>query len=708
MVDQPDVEVENQFDDLQLAIDSVCSKLTPEQVGVVEIRRTKPLNLENGLSLTCQVRIERAEGATAEIGSRQPLAITAPSGLALSGLTVSAPSILLVSGGPLELDSNLMATSVLARLTGRGGASVRNNQLSQFELKVEETAPGQYSLVGNRPAGSASLMAGFSNVETSLKFTGVTPEADVAVSENRGFGSLEVDTQLRGAMDLDLNANTSAQMKVKLCGNEIATVKTSANSSDRMKFCFGLPQLNWSALGARHARMAVEFVRCAGFSEPQSKILATLEDVITQGELSFNSPAGLPVDIKLGLKDVKSGDLSLQIRHESEVPCLDFNAEQSVMTGSFRYEVNCSAKTLVKGVEIGVDLEAVLAGKVQQMALAQVKANGALRVNAAETTGEIGFDGTDLRASGDISLRRLMGVPAKIGIHGAVNIATGSAQAGLILEADSSDLLDLPLDRTEPDTFLSLMSQMLEQGLVKTLDVRPFTESTILIQNVELRGAAVMLSIGDFDGSVRIENSRLFSASTSMMQPGGIWIRDVKGSVDLSDVTSSATCPISCRPLMVSGARKLTVQGGRLENLKGSVLDGDVTEIELNGVDMKRAYTGGDSFPALMIGGGPERRRLSIQGGTLEGDLIILGYVVVHMNGLHFSGRSIVSDGGSTPEGHPGAFTRDPLQGNSGLSEDRLSSATDWDGNGCVDHPSELNRIVDGACVQDGYSPPSW
>ncbi|MCC7443089.1 MAG: hypothetical protein IT285_15760 [Bdellovibrionales bacterium] len=697
LVDSPAPGVPTEFAELQPAIDDVCLRLEPGQNGVVEIRRSQPVLLDGKLNLSCRVRIEVGQGFKTGLASTHPLVITSRGGVSLSGMVITAPSVSLESDGPVELQSNEISAPTVVHLSGTGGARVVGNSLSQLELRVDEVAASAYAIVANQPLAGAGRSSG----EASIRLTGLTPEADVAFNENRGFGNLEVDTRLRGAMDLDMNSNLSSRMKVKLCGNEVASVDAHANTSDGIRLSFGLPRLDLASLGSRHGRVAIDLIRCAGFAASESKVVAALEDLVAQERLSFDSPAGLPVDVELGLKELRSGDLAVQIRNVGDLPCLDLKARQSVMTGDFIYDVKCSAKTDLGGVEIGGNLEATLAGNVQEMLMAQVTGEGSLYVNAADAKGEVAFDGTDLRAKGDISFRRLIGVPAKVGINGAVSIATGAMQAGLILEADSADRNR----EREGEGFLSFVHRVLLSGAPKSSR----EENLMDIRNVELRGVAALLSIGDFDGSVTIGNARVISSSDSMMRPGGVWIRDVAGAVTLNDVTAVASCPISCHPLIVNGAEKLSVSGGRLENIRGSVLDGDVSDVELRGVEMVGVHSEDGQFKTLTLGAGAEHRRVSIQGGSLTGDLLAIGDVVIQMSGVRFSGDAVVHDGGSSLNGHPGAFPQDPTASNSGLSADRLHSSTDWDGNGCRDYPVESNVIDEnGYCIEEGYSPPNY
>ncbi|HAZ13648.1 MAG: hypothetical protein A2X86_16200 [Bdellovibrionales bacterium GWA2_49_15] len=678
VVDVATPGVANEFEDLKLAIHDLCPRLVAEQLGVIEIRRTRPMIIAGELALPCRIKIERAAGARVELRSESALAISAPAGIALTGIILSAPSVNLNSGGAVELDGNIITASMMVHLSGHGGAQILNNQLSKFELNIAEMSASTYKVTGNRASTTKSTVVG-----SELKLSGVTPQASMDVSDNQGFGLLDINNQLHGSMDLKMGANVVSRMGVKLCGNEVATVNTRANTSDGLKLSFGLPSLTWNDLDARHPRMAFELVRCAGFTAPEIKVVAAIENVVANQGLSFDSPAGLPFKMKLGMKEVKTGTLAFNLRHKGDAPCLDLTAEQAVVSGDFRYSVRCSAKTNIKQAEVGGAVEVDVDGNVQEIALTEFHGKAGVYLDATGVKAQVDFTGKDVRAQGDISLRHLLGIPVRIGIDGAVAVSSGQQQAGLIISAESFKNKSLRKNQSE--------------------------DSVVVIKNVQLHGETALLNVQNLKGTVKLENIQLKSRGSSMMQPGGIWINDIDGPVDLDNVISIASCVMSCRPLILNRVGKVIFEGGHLENTYGSVMDSDATDMELRNVQMVGAH-GGQQFPALWLMAGAEPRRILIEGGSVDGDMITAGPVVVNMHGVSFAPGAHIQDGGNSSTGfNPGSFVSDPIRSNSGLSEEQLGSVSDWDGNECRDYPGDRNiKNEDGLCAEDGFSPPRW
>ncbi len=725
LVDQVEVGSIDQFEVLQLAIDGVCAHLNPQlnpqvnplEIAVVEIRRKLPVLLDSMVQLTCRVRFEKGSGSLPDFRASTGVTFDAPQGIVLSGLTVTAPTITIQSGDSLELTGNSLVGNVIAKVSDRASSAVViNNKITRFNLVVSALGLNQVTLVGSRPLGTSAVDAG-----SELTLSGETLNGNAEVVDNQYFDKIGVKARISGDLNLKFDANLATQIDLSVCGNFETTFNAKTNTATgSLKADFGTPKLTLNSLTGRYGEMALSLSRCAGFTGEKMRLISKIEDVLSQGRLSISSAANLPVDLTIDLKDiVTKKDATISIQYESPLPCLNLTADHMVTSGAFFYRVECSAKTKINGAEVGGDIEADLNGKLQEMLQSDLRVAGSAYFRSNAVGGSFKYDGKKIHAAGDISLRPLVGVPVQIRIDASQSISTSERQAAFIIEPDELDLAARARARRHSFEFASLPGEPLGSLLSRSMSfwsrLPSFKDevSNVVIDGLVLDGPTAHASVMRIHGNVQISNLDLNARAPTMMTPGGVWIDDVSGNVELKNVSSRVSC-FSCRPLLlnrVEGA--VSVTGGIFKNTEGSVLDSDSSVIKLENVALVGPSLGSGKMPTLLFAGGgegPARRRLELIGGSFDGGLLLSGAVIAKIQGVQFSPSASVSDGASVSGGSEiGGLPYDPIKSNSGLSQERLSSILDWDGNGCRDYPSEMNvRDEGGLCREDGWAPPVW
>lgn len=216
------------------------------------------------------------------------------------------------------------------------------------------------------------------------------------------------------------------------------------------------------------------------------------------------------------------------------------------------------------------------------------------------------------------------------------------------------------------------------------------------------------LNISGVDGHVVIDNNK-FNLEVSDFGFAGIRLgRQAFGSavVTRNEFVVAGQCPQKCTGLRGSDLSDVLVQANRFF-VYGKYAHGIDLQDSWATLKDNQFHGAGHNSALLQVTTSANRvSAISAQGNTLDAN----GLAAVQLSGPTFS--SFVSN---TFSGH-GVFideadglTENPILANTGLHEKNVTTAVDFDGNGCRDIPKESNeRLASGECRVVGKPKPTF
>jgi hypothetical protein len=240
-------------------------------------------------------------------------------------------------------------------------------------------------------------------------------------------------------------------------------------------------------------------------------------------------------------------------------------------------------------------------------------------------------------------------------------------------------------------------------------------EGRVEVRDMQFLKTGNSLQVSGIDGHVVIDNNRFNLEVPDFGFSGARLARQTGGSMVLTrnEFVVGSNCPQKCAGLRAQDVSSLVLQANKF-----FVYGKYANAFEAVGVSVsfkENEFRGSGLYsPLIQIASSPTRfstvlassNVIDANGATA---VQLLGETFASFTDNKFSGNGALNDAAGLDLSARGGLVDNPLLTNEGLHDKNVSTAVDFDGNGCRDIPSEANeRLSDGSCRVAGKPKPSF